>query len=223
LRKALPTVAILAVAVLAAAWPATAAKPHKGARYVGFEGSERDMNLTPVSAKVRVSRSGRRFRRGSYVDLTFFCSRDRDGEFSRRVRLAGVRIGSSGRFQKIKRHGAVRYRLSGRFVMRDYARAHYRASSPPERPRDRVNPGRCRRGRTKVALYEKGVPPFSGCRSQPAKADLRNDSGRVFEQLLGIGGVEFLPAHVCLPLLDEQARPARPQLGRRENRAAAPD
>jgi len=41
LRKALPTVAILAVAVLAAAWPATAAKPHKGARYVGFEGSER--------------------------------------------------------------------------------------------------------------------------------------------------------------------------------------
>lgn len=41
MRKALPTVAILAVAVLAAAWPATAAKPHKGARYVGFEGSER--------------------------------------------------------------------------------------------------------------------------------------------------------------------------------------
>jgi len=104
------------------------------------------MNLTSVSAKVRVSRSGRRFKRGSYVDLTFFCSRDRDGEFSRRVRLAGLRIRSSGRFSKAKRHGGVRYRLSGRFVMRDYARARYRASSPPKRPRNRAHPGRCKSG-----------------------------------------------------------------------------
>jgi len=50
-----------------------------------------------------------------------------------------------------------------------------------------------------VALYEKGKPPFSGCRSQRAKRDLRNDSGRVFEQLLGIGDVEFFPhVYACL-------------------------
>jgi hypothetical protein len=185
--------------VLIAAWAATAAKPHKGARYFGFEGSETVMGYTDQTAKARVSGSGRRFRRGSYVDLTFFCSRNDPSYFIRRVRLAGVRISRGGRFSKVKRHGSVHYRLSGRFVMRNYARAYYRASSTPEHPRNRAHPGRCKTGRTKVALYERGVPPFSGCRSQRAKTDLRNDGGRVFEQLLGIGGGVFLPhVYACL-------------------------
>jgi len=157
------------------------------------------MGYTDQTAGARVSGSGRRFRRGSYVDLTFFCSRNRIQPFRRRVQLGGVRISSSGRLFQAKRHGSVRYRLSGRFVMRDYARAYYRASSPPEEPRNRAHPGRCKTPRIKVALYERGVPPFSGCRSRRAKPGLRNDSGRVFEQLLGIGWGVFLPhVYACL-------------------------
>jgi hypothetical protein len=55
---------------------ASAARPHKNARYFGFEGSETSIGYTDQTAKARVSGSGRRFRRGSYVDLTFFCSRN---------------------------------------------------------------------------------------------------------------------------------------------------
>jgi hypothetical protein len=42
-----------------------AATPHKGARYVGFEGSETKMTLRDTRAEVRVSRSGSRLGRGS--------------------------------------------------------------------------------------------------------------------------------------------------------------
>jgi hypothetical protein len=70
---------------LATASSASAARPHKNARYVGFEGSERVMELTQVTARVRMSASGRRFRRGSGVTVT--C-----GNSERRVSLAGVDI-----------------------------------------------------------------------------------------------------------------------------------
>src|SRR3954453_16976420 len=148
---------LTAIALLAMAAPATAAKPHKGARYVGFEGSETQLDDTVVSAKVRVSGSGRRFRRGSYVNLTA-CDK------ARKVSLARTAISRSGRFSKSKRHGRFRYRLRGRFVMRDYARVSYSGS------RSR----RCASGRVKVPLYEKGVPPFKGCRSQRAHNEVKD-------------------------------------------------
>ncbi|HEY1360384.1 MAG TPA: hypothetical protein VGF21_18930 [Thermoleophilaceae bacterium] len=175
----------LALAVLfAAVSAAPAAKPHKNARYTGFEGSETDMNLAEPTARLRVSRSGRSFRRGSYVELS--C---RDDRVIRKVSLAGTRIRRSGKFSKSRRRGRIRYRLSGRFVLRDYARIRYTAR--------RV--GGCRSGRSKVALYEKGVPPFKSCRSQKAKNDVKNSDGRVFEQLnIGDSG-EFFPfSYACL-------------------------
>jgi hypothetical protein len=181
--RLLTCLGLLAASALTAAWPAAAAKPHKGARYFGFEGSQTDMNLTQVSGKVRVSGSGRRFRRGSYVNLS--CGRD--DLLVRKLSLAGTRIRRNGKFSKVKRRGRVRYRLSGRFVLRDYARVSYSARS-----------GRCRSRRRKVALYEKGVPPFKSCRSQRAKTDLRNGDGRVFEQLRLLTG-EFYPhTYACL-------------------------
>jgi hypothetical protein len=163
--------------VLVAATPANAARPHKGARYVGFEGSETVMELTSVRATVRVSRSGRSFRRGSRVTLS--CAG--------RVSLAGTRIRRGGRFSKVKRRGRRRYRIKGRFVLRTYARMSYTARR-----------GRCRARRRKVALYERGIPPFRSCRSQRAKGDVRNSGGRVFQQLRLLND-EFYPhSYACL-------------------------
>src|SRR3954468_15221157 len=101
---------LVLTAVLAAASVAAAAHPHRSARYVGFEGSETHMVLTEVSAKVRVSGSGRSFRRGSYVTVS--CGRD--DKLVGKVPLARVRIRRNGKFAKAKRHGRVRYKLSGR-------------------------------------------------------------------------------------------------------------
>ena len=177
------------LALLAAASPASAAKPHKNARYYGFEGSETDMNLTETSAKVRVSGSGRRFRRGSYVNLT--CGRD--DKLVRKLSLTGTRIRRNGKFSKVRRRGRVRYRLRGGFVRRDYAKITYSASKPSGLR------GRCKGTRHKVALYEKGVPPYKGCRSQRAKNVVKNSDGRVFEQLKAESADEFFPfAYACL-------------------------
>src|SRR3954454_539044 len=174
---------VVLTALLATASVAPAAKPHKGARYFGFEGRETDMNLTETSAAVRVSRSGRAFRRGSYVNLT--CTNETR---IRKLSLAGTRIRRNGKFSKIKRRGRIRYRLSGRFVMRNYAKVRYSARRL----------GRCRSGRSTVTLYEKGLPPFKSCRSQRAKNDVKNSDGRVFEQLKGDSGEFFPTSYACL-------------------------
>jgi hypothetical protein len=179
---------VIAVAILVAASPASAAKPHKGARYYGFEGSETSMILSDVSAKVRVSGSGRAFRRGSYVNLT--CGRD--DKLVRKLSLTGTRIRRNGKFSKVKRGGRVRYRLRGRFVRRDYAKITYSASKPSGLR------GRCKGARHKVALYEKGVPPYKSCRSQRAKNDLKNSDGRVFEQLRLESGQFYPFVYACL-------------------------
>jgi hypothetical protein len=205
----------MVAAVLAAAWPASGARPHQGARYLGFEGSEtRVDNLLEVTARVRVSASGRRFRGGSYVRL--WCGRDdapvrklslagthisRNGRFSK-TNVAGTHISRNGRFSKTNGNGRgrVRYRLRGRFVLRDYARVTYSASKPRRSGR------RCRSGRRKVALYENGEPPFRSCRSQRAKDDLRNADGRVFQQYRGGADFgDFTPyTYACLFSEDER-------------------
>jgi hypothetical protein len=168
---------VVVVLALVTASSASAARPHKNARYVGFEGSETVMELTQVSARARTTRSGRRFRGGSYVDP----------ECGPRIRLRGVRIRRSGRFSKFRRRGRFRYRLRGRFVRRNYARVSYTARR-----------GRCRARRRRVALYERGRPPFSSCRSQRAKTDVRNSGGRVFQQLRLLND-EFYPhSYGCL-------------------------
>jgi hypothetical protein len=171
-------VKLLVIALaLATASSASAARPHKNARYIGFEGSETVMDLTQVDAQVRVSRSGRSFRRGSRVRLS--CAG--------RISLAGTRIRRTGSFSKSKRRGRRRYRLRGRFVLRDYARISYTARSRG-----------CRARRRKLALYERGIPPFRSCRTQRAKTDLRNGDGRVFQQLRLLTG-EFYPhSYACL-------------------------
>ena len=182
---------IVVALALATASSASAARPHKNARYVGFEGSERVMELTQVTARVRTSASGRRFRRGSGVTVS--C-----GNSERRVSLAGTRIRRSGRFSKVRRRGRLRYRLSGRFVLRNYATLRYSTRGR-----------RCRTRRRKVALYERGVPPFRSCRSQRAKNDVRNGDGRVFQQLTLENGEFFPYSYACLFSVNE-----RIQLGR---------
>ncbi len=186
MRKAL---LLTVVALLAMAAPAFAAHPHRSARYVGFEGSETKMVLTEVSAKLRVSGGkGRRFRRGSYVKLS--CGRD--DKLVRKLSLANTRIRRNGTFAKSKRRGRIRYKLLGRFVRRNYAKVTYSASKPSGLR------GRCKGKRRKVVLYEKGFPPYTGCRSQHAKNDLKTSEGRFFERLQ-LDSSEFFPhVYVCL-------------------------
>jgi hypothetical protein len=74
-------------------------------------------------------------------------------------------------------------------VTRAYATFRYSASSP-----------RCRRRARTGALYRKGQPPFTGCRSQAAQTDAQNADGRAFEQLRYVADdSEFAPfAYACL-------------------------
>ena len=187
----------MVAAVLASAWPASGARPHQGARYLGFEGSETSVdNLIEVTARVRVSAGGRSFRRGSYIRL--LCGRD-DAPV-RKLSLAGTRISRNGTFSKTKRRSRVRYRLRGRFVLGDYARVTYSASKPRRSGR------RCRSGRREVALYENGDPPFRSCRSQRAKDDVRNADGRVFQQYRGGADFEDFTPYTYACLFSENER-----------------
>ncbi len=184
-------------AFLAAAGSASAAKPHGGARYLGFEGSETAPTVRQLSANVRVSAQGGKFLAGSYVRVALGCGR------ATKVSLAGTSI-RGGRFAKAKRAGAIRYLLRGRFVTRGYATIRYSASSP----RTAYAPARCQSGARTAALYEKGEPPFTGCRSQRAQTDFQSDEGRVFEQLrFDADNAEFIPfAYACLFSTNERVR-----------------
>jgi len=176
-------------ALLSAAGPAAAAKPHGGARYLGFEGSETAPTVRQVSANVRVAAGAGELMAGSYVRVALGCGR------ATRVPLAGTSI-RRGRFARVKRAGTIRYGLRGHFVTRAYATIRYSASSPPRAAAS----ARCQSGARAGALYEKGEPPFTGCRSQRAQTDFQNDEGRAFEQLrYDADNVEFLPfAYACL-------------------------
>ena len=103
--------AVLALAIagfLVATAPASAAKPHGGASYFGFEGSESSYSgHNGGDMSVLVSSSGRKFIGGkykylpeSYVDIVRPC-----GPY-RRISLVGTRI-HGGRFAKTVREGPV--------------------------------------------------------------------------------------------------------------------
>ena len=184
-------------AVLAAAGPAAAAKPHGGARYLGFEGSETAPTVRQVSAKARVSTDGGEFMARSYVRVALGCGR------ATRVPMTDTPI-RRGRFAKVKRAGTIRYRLRGHFVTRAYATISYSASSPPRASAS----ARCQSGARTGALYERGEPPFTGCRSQRAQTDFQNDEGRAFEQLrYDADNLEFIPfAYACLFSTNKRVR-----------------
>jgi hypothetical protein len=190
----------LLVAFLAAAGGASAAKPNGGARYLGFEGSETATTARPVSAKVRASATGGELVGGSYVRVALGCGR------ARRVSLADTSI-RRGSFAKVKRHGPIRYQLRGRFVTRAYASLRYSASSPTRASAS----ARCQSGARTGALYQRGEPPFTGCRSQPAQTDFQNDDGRAFEQLrFDSDNAEFVPfTYACLFSADKRVRLGR--------------
>ena len=54
-------------------------------------------------------------------------------------------------------------------------------------------------------MHRKGAPPFSGCRSQPAKTLLQNDDARIFNQRKIFYDYYFLPvAYGCLFSVDKR-------------------
>jgi hypothetical protein len=159
---------------LIAAAGASAAKPHGGAHYLGFEGSETQDIVTQSGADLYVSASGSKFTGMSYVRIGAECGR------GRYLWLGGTRI-HGGRFAKTEREGPFRTRLRGHFVARGYATFRYSATRTSRGCESRVRTG---------VLYENGEPPFSGCSSQPAKTVVQNGDGRILEQLrVGGGGV----------------------------------
>ena len=183
--------------------PAAAAPPARGASYFGFNGTLRDFDSAipaylggggsqgrDATAALRVSRSGRRLsgrRAGSYIRLGFGCKPDKDGYRYATIRLAsrrvrGARIRRDGSFRAVKRTGRVRYRLRGRFVSRQAAKLVYRASAPPQRPKNSTHPGRCRSPRIRVALGKDGQGPFRSCRHQPARTVIESPTGRLFAE-----------------------------------------
>jgi len=115
-----------------------------------------------------VSRSGTRFTAGSWAKISNACGH------VRWISLAGTRI-HNGRFAKTERR-PTHARVEGRFITRRYATYQYSAPTPPGAS------ATCESEVRTGAIYENGEPPFSGCRSQPAKTDFENDDGRIFEQ-----------------------------------------
>jgi hypothetical protein len=160
--------ALTTAGFLIAAAHASAAKPHGGAHYLGFEGSEMGYvghYSGGLSSSVRVSASGRKFTGTSYLLIGEACTH------GRYLSLAGTRI-HNGRFTTTERAGPFRVRLQGHFVTRGYAMYRYsaRRGSPCE---NKIHTG---------VLYENGQPPFSGCRSQAAETHFQNADGRIFVQ-----------------------------------------
>jgi hypothetical protein len=180
--------AITTVGFLMAAAGASAAEPHGGAHYLGFEGIETWALPARSSADLRVSPSGSKFTGASYVQIGNSCG------FDRYLWLGGTRI-HDGRFAKTEREGPFRARLRGHFVTRGYATFRYSDTRPLRGCAPAPNGG-LRKG----ALYENGEPPFTACRSQAAKTDLENNDGRIFEQLrYGAGNAYFVPIeYACL-------------------------
>jgi hypothetical protein len=208
-HTAVVSASVLAVclAVLVFAAPALAGRPTGGAHYFGIPGgaTSADGFHKPIG-ELRVARSGRSV---APTKLTFSCG---SGGREVRVRLFGasgrrsaVSIGRDGRFTAVGRGGVVlfpvrpgrpgrvgRYRLRGRFLTRGAARVAY--TERRLRSRRLV----CR---SDMRLYRNGVPPFSGCRSQPATTVLWGDTGRVFWQFAlrrNNFGELYTHAYVCL-------------------------
>jgi len=156
--------------------------------------------VRPVRAEVRVSASGGELIGGSYVRVSLGCGG------ARRISLAHTVI-RRGSFARVKRHGAIRYQLRGRFVTRAYASLRYSASSPARASAS----ARCQSGSRTGALYQQGEPPFTGCRSQRAQTDVENDDGRAFEQLrFDSDNAEFVPfAYACLFSVNKRVRLGR--------------
>ena len=199
------TLAVCALSSLFAA-PAVADRPTPGARYYGFpaSGHVRADDLLYLTARLRVSSSGRRI---AAVGLALGCEHRTSRYDFKSVRLKlsfsgrrGPKIRRDGSFALAGREDGRRYRLSGRFVTREYARLSFRARMLLPRPIDRRRYKTCRpeEGSSPTALYRRGIPPFSGCRSQHALTLLATDTGRVFQQYRLEGGEWFPHAYACL-------------------------
>jgi hypothetical protein len=155
------------------------------------------------------------------AELMLWCGRARslhvrDVRLSlRRNPAAAVRRDGTFSFPAVESSrtaGRVRLWLSGRFVSAQHARLFYRVR---ELPRRRSPDCRSTHERypdwSPAVLGLDGVPPFSGCQSQPAATLLRTDTGRVFQQLT-IDEFSSFVTHVYACLYAEPHR--RVDLGR---------
>lgn len=172
-----------AVCALLVAEPAMAVRPQPGS-FIGFPanfGAADFVDAVDVTS-VRVSRSGRSFSATTLATCGI------------RMRVSGrsgpahaVPIRRDGRFAAVARDGPVRYRVRGRFLAGDHARITVARRA-----------ARC----GGIVLYRNGVPPFSGCRSQPAASPFSSETGRVFHQLVQRPGVRSFSVHAYVCLFD---------------------
>ena len=194
-------------AVLAAVGPAAAAKPHGGARYLGFEGSESVPTVRQVSAKARVSADGGEFIPTSYVRVAARLRARHAGPPDRLAHPSrAFRQGQGLGHDPLPAAGALRHaRVRDDQLLGEQSAARLRLGALPER---RPHGSALREGRAALlglplAAGADGLPERRGTRLRAAA--LRRRQHRV------------RPIRVRLPVLDEQARSARRQ--RREHRA----
>ena len=165
---------------------AIAARPTPRGHYFGFPAKASEAaSSVETTAELRVSKSGRRL---ASITVTAFC------QSSAKVRLAGRRpavpVHRDGRFAASWGDADTRYRVRGRFATPGVARLMYVQRDA------RSHRLACR---FPMKLYRDGVPPFSGCRSQPAYTDLWADTGRVFQQYTMSPGRRYSThLNVCL-------------------------
>jgi hypothetical protein len=189
-----------------------AATPAESGRYYGAFYEETTSQFFPIDATLAVSASGRSLSADSHIDYDFRCRGERSGRSSGRLNLrdrhARVQVSRDGSFSLRKEQSSrgpevlaasltpaapVRFRLRGRFLGSGTVRIVYRVRAIPRRPRNRQQPGVCVSPREVATLYLGGKPPFSGCRSQPARNLVVGERGRVFAQWRFISGDGFFP------------------------------
>jgi hypothetical protein len=175
-RLALAILIASVIALPGAAGGASGASPVGGARYVG-----EDDPLAPVArAALQVSRDGRRLSasgKGSYLRP------GRCGVSSVRIAVRSSRsvvVQRDGSFHLIRRIRGATLRLSGRFGSSQVARIVYRLTT-------RAAGGGCDSRTRHLTLHRSGPPPFSGCRSQPARNLAQGPTGRLFVQARVLG------------------------------------
>ena len=153
-----------------------------------------------TDAALQVSRDGKAITStggGSFIKVNDLagCRKRRLIALVRRGRR--VAIDSEGRFSIRRQTSGFTLRAHGRFLSPYTARMVFRV-----RP---VRAFPCEPGPAVVRLHRKGDPPFSGCRSQPAKTLLQNDDARIFNQRKIFYGYYFLPvAYGCLFSVDKR-------------------
>jgi hypothetical protein len=152
-----------------------------------------------TDAALQVSRDGKAITsagRGSFIKANnLYCGKRRS------IALVPpgqrVAVDSERRFSIRRQTRGFTLLAHGRFVSAHTARLVFRV-----RP---ARAFRCEPGPKVVRLHRKGAPPFSGCRSQPAKTLLQSDDARIFNQGSIFYGYYFRPvAYGCLFSTDKR-------------------